>query len=113
MVRKERSAYWADRRRAAAAAPGPRTFTPRVYAFDARVKISGVTGPACLERIDKPLTKCPKATIRVIVRWEGLVKPGARIDTGDGELIVLRVFPMNDRVRVAHLLCCRAYGDEK
>jgi hypothetical protein len=108
LMGRERSAYWTSRRSAAARHDSPRTFVPRLYAFDARVRIGGETGPACLERIEKPLKSCPKATTRVIARWQGELPRGAKIDTGSGELVVLRVFPMSQRVRVAHFLCASA-----
>lgn len=103
---RDRSAHWEQRRRMQA--QPPRTFVPREYLFDARVRIAGETGPACIEPIRKPLVTCPQATLRVIVRWAGKLPRGARVDTGDAELIVLRMFPMSDRVRVAHLLCVKA-----
>lgn len=102
---RERSAYWTSRRVATAWREQPRTFTPRVYAFDARVEIAGKIGPACVEPIVRAPKGCPAASVRVIVRWEGKLPKGARISTGDRDLVVLRMFPMSDRVRVAHLLC--------
>jgi hypothetical protein len=106
---REKSAHWAARRASwSRHEQQPRTFPPRVYTFAARVEIAGVTGPACVEPIERPLKGCPAATVRIIVRWDGKLAKGARISTGDRELVVLRVFPMTDRVRVAHLLCARA-----
>lgn len=79
-----------------------------VYAFAERVTIAGEDGPACVEHIAKPLKGCPQASTRVIVRWEGRLRPGTRIQTGGRELVVVRMFPMTPRMRIAHLLCAPA-----
>lgn len=99
---RDKTAYWEARRRSR---DQQRSTGPRLYAFDARVVICGEAGPACLEVIERPLAGCPRATVRIIVRWAGKLPRGARVSTGSAELEVLRMFSMTSRNRVAHLLC--------
>lgn len=77
----------------------------RAYAFDAWVEISGVRGPACIERMARPPRNCARASVRVIVRWEGRLRRGTIVPSSAGPMILLRMFPMSPRARIAHLLC--------
>lgn len=77
----------------------------RAYAFDAWVEIDGVRGPACIERMARPPRNCARASVRVIVRWEGRLRRGTIVPTSAGAMILLRMFPMSPRARIAHLLC--------
>ena len=102
---RDRSSYWAARRRAHSRPAAP-VFQKRVYDFADRLIIGGVEGPACVEALAAPLKTAPDATMRVMVRWEGKLAKGAVVELlGGKRLTVVRMFPMSTRVRVAHLLC--------
>lgn len=105
---RNKDAFWSARRSRAAAAPA---FVKREYPFASWVLLQGEQGPACIERVDNPPKNCPAAELRVIVRWEGSLTKGTVIATSVGRLRVLRFFPMNARLRVAHLLCAGAAWD--
>lgn len=80
----------------------------RVYSFASWIELNGERGPACIERMAAPPKKCPDASTRIIVRWEGRVKAGTRIKTSAGDMQVLRFFQMTTAQRVAHILCLPA-----
>lgn len=105
---RNKDAVWSARRARAAAAP---VYVKREYPFASWVVLEGEQGPACIERAVPPPQNCPDAELRVIVRWEGRVQAGTVIATSAGRLRVLRFFPMNARLRVAHILCAGAAWD--
>lgn len=105
---RDMSAHWASRRASwerHQQGGGPRRFKARTYSFTAQATIRGQTGAAHVEPIATPLTRCPAATTRVIVRWSGTLPPRTTITVDGRPLVVLKVFPITARVSVAHLLC--------
>lgn len=108
---RNKDAVWSARRTRASLAAAAPAYVKRDYPFASWVVLRGEQGPACIERAAPPPKNCPDAELRVIVRWEGEIKKGTVIVTSAGRLRVLRFFPMNPRVRVAHLLCVGAPWD--